>query len=875
MVLRHLLVGASALAFAVAGSAQDNTILISSTSSSTPNDNTAQCVQYAGTNSNNCTITQNGTQNTAVGNQPGNGNESTIEQRTSANGAVTLNNAAHTQAGDRNTARTTQRTNSNTSTIAQRSSAITGEVGNSATVTQSGGNANQSGIQQRGRGQTATVTQTGAGNTSTITQGGGVSIFSGNAQGSGTGGIGNTATVTQTGSNLSSTISQQTTAAGGANNNQAEVTLLNNAALFDAAGQAGNRSSVTQSSSLNTATVAIANGDSIGAQLGSAFNQATVTQSTGSRNNAQVSIGNPVQASLASQNSSSTVTQNSTTGRNYAEVTITGGISGNDPGTNPNTGADTNGRSGGNTANVTQSGSTGRSTAVVTVAKLANFQGLGNSVTVTQTATGNYNGTASPAQGSAATADRIAVTEPAFAQAAGATGQAAIVYAQGRFGTITTQQQDDANSGVVYQDANGAVTGVARARVNVFQAGEVNTVTTSQVGDNFADITQGRLGSNNQPIDRRNLINLFQNDSGDGPGVTTSGTPETTFDEFGNPTTTTPTSTTSPRQYNQFLATQYGVDNEVQAQQQGRNNFMNVFQGTNSAGTAAVAERDANGALNTQPSQNFADLRQGTGNTAAFAGANAGTGQAGVQFPLQAAAAADGSGLNQFSNSANNTLNFVQGGLNNGTQVFQDSASSVITIRQLGSVVTANSPTAASFNAGNNQGQDEGNLVIVYQQGTSNRATATQTSTSGRSAANAPQSGRSSAENSAITGIPNTPQDDFFFAGGARSSQIVIVQGGVNNKALAEQRGLGQQARIEQAGTNNEAGILQQVNATNATAIIRQSGDRNTYFVEQTTAGQYIAVDQSGTGNNSNQIVQRGGAGGSNGFTAPTGFPGF
>lgn len=879
MVLRHLLVGASALAFAAtAASAQDNTVSINSTSSASPNNNNNSCVQGVGTNSNTCIITQNGTVNTASATQNGNGNYSLIDQRASAaGGAVTGNVATHVQVGDRNDARTTQRTNFNRSDVRQRSTAAVvggvAQAGNQAVVTQQSGASNAADVQQVGRGQTATVTQAGANNSSTIIQGNYLDA-SGNEIANGQGGELNSATISQTGNNLRATIDQS-----GANavvrNSQATINLFNNAGNFTTgSGQAGNTGYIQQTRADNTATVSVANGDAIGPQGGSAVNSGTVVQQFGRFNEASVSIGNPVNGALASQNSTGTVNQTSTGGRNYAEVTITGGVSGGDPVADPSVGADTNTLSGGNRATVNQTGSQGFSTALVTVAKLRDFQSLGNVVTVNQNATAGYNGSASPSQGSAATADRIAVSEPAYDRALSAAGQYVSTYSQGRFGTIIVNQSDNAGSGAVYQDAQGGTTGVARSRANIFQAGEQFNANVTQAGDNYADITQGRLGSSNQPTDRRGRVTLNQTDAGDGAVTQTGTTPVVNgFDQFGNPTTSggNPVFGGPGRQYNTFVASQYGLGNQVDATQNARDAFMNVFQGTNSAGTAAVAEGS------TQPTGLTADLRQGTGDTSAFIGQASGNpGLPGTYAPpLQAGFAANGSGLNAGANSVSATLNFKQGGTNNATQSYQDSSNSVINITQLGS-----SPfNGVSFV---DQGQQASNYVGVAQQGTNNRATAIQNSTVGRSTgttgtatAASPQSGNSAAQNVIITGNPNAPADDFFFAGGARSSQIVILQGGTGNKARAEQNGLGQNARIEQAGTNNEAGILQGVNATNATAIIRQAGSGNTYYANQTQAGQYVAVDQYGTNNSSNQVIFRGPADGNSGFTQPAGFPGF
>ncbi len=880
MILRNLLVGVSAIAFAAGAASAQNVVNIQSTSTATPNNNNNTCTQFAGTTGNECVIVQNGTQNTAIASQNGNGNYSLIDQRTAAGGAVSGNYAEHRQQGDRNSARTFQRTNNNFSRVLQLSSATVGQVGNSATVTQQGSTGNSSDVQQNGRGQTSTVTQTGFQNSSGVFQGSFVQNNNGTLQngGGGIGGIDNVSTVVESGSNLQSTIFQFS---GNVvtQRNRADVTLLNNAANLATPGQLGNNSFVFQLTSDNTATIAVANGDSIGAQGGDARNFSNVQQGAGSNNEASVGIGNPVNAALASQNSSAGIFQFSTGGRNYGEVTITGGVSGNDPGTGPN-GANTINRSGGNVANINQNGTSGRSTALVTIGKVRAFNGLGNNVNVNQNATAPYGNQVSPAQGSAATPDRIAVQESRTATGASipraltATGQYASVYAQGRFGTVNLSQTDNApGAGTVYRDADGNVTGVARARANIFIAGELNTTTATQNGDNYADITQGRLGgvADNQPADRGSTINLTQTDAGDAATTQIGTTPVvTTVDEFGNPSTSggQPIFGPGSRDYNQFIATQYGVNNTLTAQQNARNAFMNVFQGTNSTGDGSV------GVTSVQPSGLYADLQQGTGNTANFT--NQGSGRGGVTPPLQAGFSNDGSGLNAGANSIGATLNFTQGGVNNGTQAYQDSTNSVITIRQLGTGAFAAGPNEIATGAAG--GAQVGNIVFVQQQGSGNRATAIQSKDVGRSLANDPNSrpsGNSAAQNQELTGNPNAVADDFFFAGGARSSQITILQGGLNNRARAEQNGKGQFARIEQAGSRNEAGILQEITATNATAIIRQSGTGNTYFVDQTAPGQYIAVDQSGMNNSSNQIVSRGSAGGTAGFTPFAGFPGF
>ena len=418
MAVRHLLLGASVLAFAAGTASAQNLINIQSTSSTTNNNS---CNQAAGTNGNQCYIIQDGTNNTATASQTnGDNNYSLINQQQINGGPVSGNTAVHRQRGNRNSAQTRQHTNNNTSTVYQNSAvagatATGNEVGNVADVRQQGGPGNTSDVQQAGEQQTATVIQTGTNNASTVVQGDNVNP-NGSTVGNGQGGIGNEASVTISGNNMSSTVNQ-ISGNGIVQGNDATVVLQNNPANFTTGpGQAANRSTITQSSSNNIAVAAVANGDSI-VVPGNAFNASSITQSVGGNNQAYVGIGNPNNASRASQNSAATVTQNSTVGNNYAEVTITGGISGNDPLNDPANGADTPGLNGGNNATVNQFGSTGRSTALVTISKRADFQALGNNVLVQQQATAAFGGQTGPAQGSAATADRIPVSEPAYQQA--------------------------------------------------------------------------------------------------------------------------------------------------------------------------------------------------------------------------------------------------------------------------------------------------------------------------------------------------------------------------------------------------------------------------------------------------------------------------
>ncbi len=169
----------------------------------------------------------------------------------------------------------------------------------------------------------------------------------------------------------------------------------------------------------------------------------------------------------------------------------------------------------------------------------------------------------------------------------------------------------------------------------------------------------------------------------------------------------------------------------------------------------------------------------------------------------------------------------AQGGTRNETMVIQHQFGAQALVEQLGSG-TADLP----------------NLAVIIQQGDNNQATARQTAAVGPSHASGPASGQSG--------------DDFYFAGGARSAEIAIVQRSRGNSATVEQRGRGQVAGIGQAGENNRATILQDGAATNATAVILQTGNGNSYSVTQSQPGHYLVVSQTGNNNAATSIVERG-----------------
>jgi hypothetical protein len=179
------------------------------------------------------------------------------------------------------------------------------------------------------------------------------------------------------------------------------------------------------------------------------------------------------------------------------------------------------------------------------------------------------------------------------------------------------------------------------------------------------------------------------------------------------------------------------------------------------------------------------------------------------------------------SATMNLTADVTQSGTRNFAVVGQWGTNLRATVEQLGS-------GAPSLHNG----------VSISQLGRTNSATARQTANVGPSAAGDPASGQSG--------------DEFFFAGGARSAEIVISQSSSGNSATVEQRGRGQRARVEQSGESNVGSILQLEAAANATAILRQTGNRNSYAIEQNQAGQYIVVSQTGNENAVTSIVRRG-----------------
>jgi hypothetical protein len=867
MKTRFLLLGISTVALSANAVSAQNTNITDATAGV---GNTTICSNGGpGSSGNACNITQVGANNSGTITQPGGNNFSRI----TTTGSVNL--ADHRQNGNFNSSTTAQTGNANTSTIFQSGdyhrasvsqtgngsssnhvssvrqagnnspgSASTG--GNSATVTQralAGSiGAQQSSIQQVGTGNSASVTQDGATNSATIIQGTTTSptgVPSDSSTGTSNiaiivnGGAANRSAIDQSGGS-GGPVGPPVVTVGGRATSMCEYVPVAQNVMFNYAyldisndpstpglgsyAYNGNQGSITQRSSNNKANVILRGGG-----IGTNANSATVMQSnslasstTASRNEAFVSLsqGNHMRGD---------VIQNGFD--NFADVTMTSGVSGTDPVT---------GRSGTNSSLINQAGR-GQS-AVVTVGSRTQFQGLGNQSLILQAGVAaflgrvldlNGNPVPQPGQSTTESEGRIAYTEGGSAgNFSGSRGNYVEVWQQGRFDSASVLQSDGINSARTYSDGT-----IARARAGIYQSSQQGLVSLVQLGDNYGDITQA-LGT-------YSLVSLVQVDAGD--------------IEIVPPFPGTPSFS---RQYNQALVTQYGDDNVIAGFQNTRNGYLSLFQRQGSVNNLIVAGQG------TGATEDYAEGTQQAANDGRLIRAR-------VSYVCGCGGGFVGSPLSPTppTGAATHTLtqNITQGGINNAVRVEQDATNSFVTVTQLGSGVSRSSWTDfLGF------GNTVGNQIQVAQQGNNNRVFATQTATVGASDASGPASGNDAATNAAQTGNSGASQDEFYFAGGARSPEIDILQAGADNVAIAEQRGRGQYARIDQGpGTGNVASILQQATATNATALIRQTGSFNSYYVVQTQPGHYITVEQTGNNNTANSVAIRG-TGGSNGFTPPS-----
>ncbi len=441
---------------------------------------------------------------------------------------------------------------------------------------------------------------------------------------------------------------------------------------------------------------------------------------------------------------------------------------------------------------------------------------------------------------SAATADSGAASNRASVAQEG-TGQTSSVLQDGLRSTATVRMQGggvgtDANQVSISQTGNdlnvsyrlrprapgGAVGNQATAQ----QTGTRHTADIYQFGSaDRATVTQADgvdTGAYATGETARGEVFLSQNTRGGAAAIRQTG------DNFADVTQAFGSaSTTDISQIDAGDVAGARTRNTAIASQYGTANTSNIAQ--NALGAAATSWQKVGSA------SNVLTVGQGTGGT----GLVSTTGVSGF------GPGAQGSGSSQLS------ADIIQAGTRNEATVYQDGTRLTAAVGQDGSGSSAYK-----------------NIVFVSQTGGTNSAIAYQGSGVGPSSAGDPQSGNSSADNGGAAA------DEFFFAGGARSAEIAILQTSAGNRASVYQYGRGQIGRIEQSGNNNVAGIIQELNATNATAVIRQNGDNNSYYIQQVTAGQYVVVSQTGS-NNVSSNVQRGAPGGSSGFTPPPGYPGF
>ena len=446
------------------------------------------------------------------------------------------------------------------------------------------------------------------------------------------------------------------------------------------------------------------------------------------------------------------------------------------------------------------------------------------------------------------------------------------------------RQRGQSNSGTVNQEGNRNLSLIAQGveagsstdfdTTTFFQTqnattrtGSDNRVQVSQVGDDLASTVRQRAASGSSAAAGNNIANVQQRGLGSDSVIVqeSRGNSATVYQFEGGSTagsrnrtsivqnTPTATSTNNPLSNNRADVSVRGQANSSTVRQSGTNNSALVTQGL---GTLLVADITQTGT--------------GTGNRVAV-------GQSGISNSILIAQSSPSARATVWqqagpstNRSSNNSAEIQQGTGTTGSAAF--SAAFFGNSAPVSGDQTRN--LSANVTQGNNPGTAVWNVAQVRQDGVDLAAVVQQ---AGSGTAQLPnivrigQQGGSTGANSATAiqraGVgPSAPGDvgsgqsgdEFFFAGGARSAEITILQGGSSNSATVEQRGRGQLARVEQGpGSGNLATILQDVGATNATAVIRQSGSNNSYDVVQTGQGQYIVVSQTGNGNAVTNIVQR------------------
>jgi len=754
------------------------------------------------------------------------------------------------------------------------------------------GSENRSEIEQRDENNSATVSITGNRNTGSVTQGGfpsGAEPATANA-----GGQNNSATVLLRGNNLLGVV-QQGTFAGGASAGDNTATLdLSSGAAASTAGSQTQQADVEQLTRGNTARVTIRGGaaGAPGSGLNTGTNSASVTQE-----NTQFQAG----SGGTFTSGAPTTASNTPIAGNIADVSISGfgnsvlfaqnGVQNNRGGATPagprgtstageSTGADTIDVAGGGTTTTASGG--------------GDFEGLtfagdrraGNEVDIFQTGRDNRvrvsvgpigNSSDERAQGSGRGNDLLIIQTGAGG--AGNEGRAhfAQVFQQAQLSQIqVVQSTNTAGSAVSTSNPTGAQFGSV---VRIGQSDFASTLSITQEGTNRADLAQGGRGSGSGATGRtgNNVQQITQIDAGDAAGSTSS-------DPFGG-TSTTP----GAQQFNEVLTSQSGRFNSMTISQNGRSAYALGFQrnGANSS-TLEINQGGGNGG------GGF-----GSGTDALATGGVSGS-AAGESFNTSATVNQGGSGITRVRQDGTNlTVTVNQNNLNDATVtatagnratvgVSQVGNNNSATVTQAGEGLTVDSNgnvtgTATSgslFHSAtvdqrsNNTSSSLVNRVTIAQVGLANATN--------RNIAIARQTNANAVSPSTSGSTTISAEEGGGTRSGANPSEIRIIQrlqtSGTNagttdgnNSATVEQQGQGQLGIIEQSGRNNEAGILQGVNATNAVAVIRQTGSGNVFFIEQTQPNQFFRVTQSGGTNTITGSGDPNFAGGTPGGTGTTG----
>jgi hypothetical protein len=328
--------------------------------------------------------------------------------------------------------------------------------------------------------------------------------------------------------------------------------------------------------------------------------------------------------------------------------------------------------------------------------------------------------------------------------------------------------------------------------------------------------------------------------------------------------------------------------------QAGRNNLGSITQNATRA-SATLFQRRGSANLT-------ATINQGTGQGFGTTDPDDETGIGGIDGPIEPVAGTGGA-----ASATNVTATINQGGLGGSVNVRQDgdnltamvnqnnaefstagrteanggtagTNAPVVQISQVGSrnnaeVTQAGSNSTATVDQRNaNTGTNVSNVFIGQAGGSvngANIATARQTFT-GTGTATIGTGGSTGPSGDAAARGPGTFTNEIEIR---QTNEGTSTAGGVNS-ATVEQRGAGQIGRIFQTGSNNEAGILQEMAATNSTAIITQTGRGNTFFITQNQPNSFLRVTQNG---NANQTVLLGSGGSNNtgGTTSTTVRPAF